>query len=131
MTIVLMLLILNLNNYFFTGWVMTMSKIVHFLSVISTPLTLHKKTKFSIKDLEENADLVTFTDEILNGKLHFLCSANQLCATDEKTSCSTLPITEHYLSLTWRSLGVSQRGQYTIWISTPFGSNPEYFPYWE
>ena len=27
--------------------------------------------KFSIKDF---ADLVTFTEEILNGKLHFLCS---------------------------------------------------------
>ena len=34
--------------------------------------------KFSIKDFlckcEETADLVTFTEEILNGKLHFLCS---------------------------------------------------------
>ena len=36
--------------------------------------------KFSIKDffskfLQKTADLVTFTEEILNGKLHFLCSA--------------------------------------------------------
>ena len=30
-----------------------------------------QKMKFSIK---ETADLVTFTEEILNGKLHFLCS---------------------------------------------------------
>ena len=34
--------------------------------------------KFSIKDLafsiKQTADLVTFTEEILNGKLHFLCS---------------------------------------------------------
>ena len=30
-----------------------------------------QKMKFSIKDF---ADLVTFTEEILNGKLHFLCS---------------------------------------------------------
>ena len=34
--------------------------------------------KFSIKDFfrkcEPIADLVTFTAEILNGKLHFLCS---------------------------------------------------------
>ena len=39
--------------------------------------------KFSIKDffskcdricVEETEDLVTFTEEILNGKLHFLCS---------------------------------------------------------
>ena len=29
--------------------------------------------KFSIKDF---ADLVTFTEEILNGKLHFLCSSS-------------------------------------------------------
>ena len=43
--------------------------------------TLHKKMKFSIKDffskcdhlLIWSADLVTFTEEILNGKLHFLC----------------------------------------------------------
>ena len=42
---------------------------------------LHKKMKFSIKDfssksdhLVRSADLVTFTGEILNGKLHFLCS---------------------------------------------------------
>ena len=25
-------------------------------------------------NLQETADLVTFTEEILNGKLHFLCS---------------------------------------------------------
>ena len=31
-----------------------------------------QKMKFSIKN---SADLVTFTGEILNGKLHFLCSA--------------------------------------------------------
>ena len=35
--------------------------------------------KLSIKDffskfLQDTADLVTFTEEILNGKLHFLCS---------------------------------------------------------
>ena len=37
--------------------------------------------KFSIKDfsskcaqIRKTADLVTFTEEILNGKLHFLCS---------------------------------------------------------
>ena len=39
-----------------------------------------QKMKFSIKDFfskcfpQETADLVTFTEEILNGKLHFLCS---------------------------------------------------------
>ena len=35
--------------------------------------------KFSIKDFfskcdQETADLVTFTEEILNGELHFLCN---------------------------------------------------------
>ena len=34
---------------------------------------MHKKIKFSIKDLQFPADLVTFTEEILNGKLHFVC----------------------------------------------------------
>ena len=29
---------------------------------------------FSIKKNSETADMVTFTEEILNGKLHFLCS---------------------------------------------------------
>ena len=39
-----------------------------------------QKIKFSIKDFSSkydpqfSADLVTFTREILNGKLHFLCS---------------------------------------------------------
>ena len=39
--------------------------------------------KFFIKNffskyetLQETADLVTFTEEILNGKLHFLCSVH-------------------------------------------------------
>ena len=35
-----------------------------------------QKMKFSI---EETADLVTFTEEILNGKLHFLCSVLSCC----------------------------------------------------
>ena len=36
--------------------------------------SLHKKMTFSIKDFRmEAADLVTFTGEILNGKLYFLC----------------------------------------------------------
>ena len=36
-------------------------------------LVTAQKIKFSIKDFVETADLVTFTEEILNGKLHFLC----------------------------------------------------------
>ena len=44
--------------------------------------------KFSIK---ETADLVTFTEEILNGKLHFLCSdcVSRLCVLCDKfTPCN-------------------------------------------
>ena len=41
------------------------------LAALLTALTI----KFSIKDLKlETADSVTFTEDILNGKLHFLCS---------------------------------------------------------
>ena len=40
-----------------------------------------QKMKFSIKDFfrkcDQTADLVTFTEEILNGKLHFLCSVSR------------------------------------------------------
>ena len=32
-----------------------------------------QKMKFSIKDFFEKCDLVTFTEEILKGKLHLLC----------------------------------------------------------
>ena len=43
---------------------------------ISTTIFTGQKMKFSIDDFISNAvaDLVTFTKEILNGKLHFLCS---------------------------------------------------------
>ena len=40
-----------------------------------------QKMKFSIKDLWSDpqgaADLVAFAEEILNGKLHFLCSVKE------------------------------------------------------
>ena len=32
-----------------------------------------------LSNLQEAADLVTFTEEILNGKLHFLCSVSYVC----------------------------------------------------
>ena len=52
------------------------------LSEFFVRVALHKKMKFSIKDFfskcdqirQETADLFTFTKEILNRKLHFLCS---------------------------------------------------------
>ena len=34
---------------------------------------------------QETADLVTFTEEILNGKLHFLCSKTRTPASSEFT----------------------------------------------
>ena len=37
---------------------------------------------------QETADLVTFTEEILNGKLHFLCSEYPLKVTLRETSNS-------------------------------------------
>ena len=41
-----------------------------------------QKMKFSIINYFENCGLATFTGEILNGKLHFLCSAwNQIIIT--------------------------------------------------
>ena len=48
-------------------------------------LTLHKKWWFplmislvNVTKFQKTADLVTFTEEILNGKLHFLCSAKNI-----------------------------------------------------
>ena len=42
-----------------------------------------QKMKFSIKDFfnKSDADLVTFTEEIFNGKLHFFSSVNYKSAT--------------------------------------------------
>ena len=48
---------------------------IHTYVYIIGKYTLHKN-KVSIKrpNPQETADLVRFTEEILNGKLHFLCS---------------------------------------------------------
>ena len=47
-------------------------------------VTLHKKWSFPLRicllnvtNLQKTANLVTFTEEILNGKLHFLCSVSK------------------------------------------------------
>ena len=53
-------------------------------SLKTSKIEIAKKTKFSIKDFfskcdqTRSTDLVTFTEEILNGKLHFLCSERAL-----------------------------------------------------
>ena len=46
------------------------------MEVENTYNALHKKLKLETaqETAQETADLVTFTEEILNGKLHFLCS---------------------------------------------------------
>ena len=41
-------------------------------------LSLHKKLSFPLRISAENADLVTFTEEILDEKLHFLGSVSVL-----------------------------------------------------
>ena len=52
------------------------------LTALIVLATLHKKSSFPLRISSVNvtkpqfpADLVTFTEEILNGKLQFLCSA--------------------------------------------------------
>ena len=54
---------------------------IHYAAFMGKTRTAQKK-KFSIKDffskcgqIRSSANLFTFTEEILNGKLHFLCSA--------------------------------------------------------
>ena len=47
-----------------------------------------------LPNLQETADLVTFTEEILNGKLHFLYSASDLPSVDW-TSAANLLIIKH------------------------------------
>ena len=54
--------------------------------------------KFSIKDFfskcdQFSADLVTFTEEILNGKLHFLC-----CVTSVWCELKCLGVTSNYFT---------------------------------
>ena len=55
-----------------------------------------QKMKFFIKDFSQfPVDLVTFTGENLNGKLHFLCSGSQIC---QKKLCKTLHQGENFQS---------------------------------
>ena len=50
-------------------------KIFKLLNCILPGDSTAQKVKFSIKD---SVNLVTFSEKILNGKLHFLCSAKTL-----------------------------------------------------
>ena len=58
-------------------------KPMYFVRIKGNTETVQKMT-FSIKDfftkcdqIRKTADFVTFTEEILNGKLHFQCSENR------------------------------------------------------
>ena len=42
--------------------------------------------KCSQLNLQETEDLVTFTEEILNGKLHFLCSESNILNAHDNTT---------------------------------------------
>ena len=62
-------------------WKSLISLVFPLLLSANSYATTAQKMKFSIMDSsvngpnpQETADLVTFTEEILNGKLHFLCS---------------------------------------------------------
>ena len=43
-------------------------------------------------NLQQTADLVTFTEEILNGKLHFLCSETDVFPKQKNVVCWLLII---------------------------------------
>ena len=67
-----------------------------------------QKMKFSIKDLFSTrdqirtqfpADLVTFTEEILNVKLHFLCCVTAHEQTSQTSFCSRHQGQHHFLHL--------------------------------
>ena len=65
-------------------------------------------TLFIIK-FQETVDLVTFIEEILNGKLHFLCSATH----------STLSYTLHLLPLLLYSTNTIQKPHAALETSSP------------
>ena len=50
--------------------------------VINFCFAKKKKKLHCTRKLQESADLVTFTEEILNGKLHFLCNGQCYFATN-------------------------------------------------
>ena len=44
---------------------------------------------------QESADLVTFTEEFLNGKLRFLCSVSHRCLTSDPKYASVYSHVKH------------------------------------
>ena len=58
------------------------------IKIVTHTEALYKKWSFplrvsSVPNLQETADLVTFTEKILNGKIHFLCSEAYNTATSK------------------------------------------------
>ena len=93
-------------------------------SRIGNSLTLHKKWSFTLRISSVNvpksaviADLVTFTEKVLNGKLHFLCSVRgfQWPSSIEKTLwlssalCESVPLIQSSPSGKWRYWIISLR----------------------
>ena len=70
---------------------------------------------------QETADLVTFTEETLNGKLHFLCSVNHSNGTrthKHLVQKGTLSHSAKLASLAmWLSLGLQAKW---LWVSLQY-----------
>ena len=66
----------NFGNVTFQLYIKTLVAII----IVSTAIdNTAQKIKFSLKDFFRfPADLVTFSEEILNGKLHFWCSLTSI-----------------------------------------------------
>ena len=74
------------TKYYVRAWVFVL---YHTVAKIRNNYTLCKKWSFPLRispvNVSKFADLDTFTGEILNGKLHFLCSDTRCCV---KKKCS-------------------------------------------
>ena len=102
-----------MNKLCFTFIVFNLNK---FLNIDFNKQTLHKKWSFPFWTSSINVtksavpvDLVTFTEEIGNGKLHFLCSEKQVaCALGKCCVCldysnmqEGINISKLYMSARW------------------------------
>ena len=80
------------TKYYVSEWVFVL---YHIVAKIRNNYTLHKKWSFPLRispvNVSKFADLDTFTGEILNGKLHFLCSDTR-CSVKKKSVLKTLAI---------------------------------------
>ena len=73
-------LAINLSTLKFY-WLELVTVIPSFLKIFSLKKTVtYFYFQFSTAQIiKDTADLVTFTEEILSGKLHFLCSLQNIC----------------------------------------------------